>query len=159
VKDVRYINHSASALVQLAARLAPLVERGAEITVEEIQAQLDAGGGGGAEYTYIADMDREDWRRTADPAADGVKYRASAPGEAPAQPTKKYRNSWHATEAGRRGSVLAALAFSKAKTSDGRSLAADLEYGGANAPRPHIRPALVRARVRIAALVRQATGR
>lgn len=153
-KRVRYVDHSGTAIVQLSAGMADLAEAAAAVIVEEIQSEIDAGGAGGREYVYIADRSREDWRRTPDKHAKGEHFRASAPGEAPAQPTLKYRNSWHASSAGRRGRRIVALAFSKAKTSTGESLAAALEYGTERMdPRPHIRKALERAVARIHSMV------
>lgn len=167
-----YIDHSGRALVELVSRLAPLAEMAAEIIVEEIQAEIDAGSPSGRRYYLRRSMEeieaeRKERRRARESGRGEPKgrvrltrtYQASAPGEPPAKPTLRYRNSWHATSAGRRGNVLTALAFSKAKAADGSSLAAALEWGTTRMrPRPHIRPALVRAKARIAQLTRGASA-
>lgn len=176
-KGVRYIDHSGQAIVQLAASLAVLAETAAEIIVEEIAREIEEGSPSGR-FHYVKRHYRErdkavraarrEWTMAARKAKKAglaepkrrrvLKYRlyqASAPGEAPARPTERYARSWHASVAFRRGGSVTALAYSKAKTASGASLAAALEYGeGRMAPRPHIEPALARARTRIAALTR-----
>lgn len=173
--DVRYIDRSGQALVELMAQLAPLAERAAEIIVEEIQKEIDASTPAGRFY-YLPrpfnerrsderaarrefELAQHQAKESGGPAAKRRrvprlrKYQASAPGQPPAKPTLRYRNSWRSTAAGRRGAKVSALAYSKAKMVDGSSLAAALEYGkGRLKPRPHIGAALQRARTRIAAL-------
>lgn len=136
---VRYEDESDRVLLELATEHAPLVEAMAEIVVEEVQAEIDRSTPAGREYP----------RRK----GSKEKRRASAPGQAPAGDI--YRNSWKASEASRSGDVISASAYSKAKTKRTNELLAPmLEYGTPKmAPRPHIRPAVERARQRIERMV------
>jgi hypothetical protein len=177
VDEIRYDDESDAVLVALATEYAPLVEAMAETVVAEIQRELDSAAPSGETY-YIrraAHDFRAEWRRNRREflmasyraAQEGTvapqgpartratrTYIASAPGQPPASPTQRYRNSWHVSKVVRRDDVLIASAFSKAKASDGQPLGVYLEYGTTKMrPRPHIRPALERARERVRQMI------
>lgn len=168
--DVRYEDTSDGVLLALATEYAPLVERMAEIVVEEIQAQIDAGSPSGRRYYLRRSMEeieaeRKERRRARESGRGEPKgrvrltrtYQASAPGEPPAKPTLRYRNSWRVSKVSRRDDQLLCSAYTKARAANGESLGWILEYGTTKmAPRPHIRPALDRASKRIEALVGEA---
>lgn len=180
--EVHYDDESDAVLITLATEYAPLVEAMAGIVVEEIQAQLDAAAPSGEEY-YIRRGShdfRAEWRRNrrefllakrrAEEAGEAAPtgpartrttrtYVASAPGQAPASPTKRYRNSWRTSKVARHDDELVCSAYSKAKASDGHPLGDYLEHGTTKMrPRPHIRVAIQRARERIRQIIGDAGG-
>lgn len=77
----------------------------------------------------------------------------SDPGEAPASPGP-YRRSWKTTRVRVRRHDVVSWVFSLAKTSQGRSLAEELERGDRNAPRPHYRPAAAAVQSRAASIAK-----
>lgn len=136
---VRYEDQSDGVILAIVTEYAPMVEAMAEIIVEEVQRSIDQSAPAGREYQ------RRKGRKE--------KRRASAPGQAPAG--DGYRNSWKVSKASRKGDEVKASAYSKARGKKSNILLAEaLEYGTKNmAPRPHIRPAIERARVRIEQMV------
>lgn len=128
MSGVRYEDMSDRAFVELLLKLSPIVEDMAEVIRQEI-------------YSEISRMDGP-----------------SGPGEAPAVDTDAYRRSWSITSAKRLGDAIVASAFNKQWRDPGGYIAHMLEYGTKHMePRPHILPALERAKKRIDRMTREAS--
>lgn len=94
-------------------------------------------------------------RNPATAAAAGTttgQYRASAPGQPPAERTGEYSNSWIASPAEQDGDHIAAFAYTPEQVgkSGEHNLGLILEYGAPKAsiePRPHVQQAVARVDV------------
>lgn len=139
------------------------VEVAAEIIRDEIVAVINESSPSGRRYAIPGTQPP---RKRDGEWISGKSYRASAPGEPPAEREGLYRASWKATPATVDGNTVRAGVYNTRRVGDDIPLWVILEYGttpivgGLTAtmeiePRPHIRPAVERARPKIQAMLKR----
>jgi len=148
----------------------PLVEATAILVRDQIVQEINESKPAGRMYRIPGTRYRDGKKG---PSAKRGRYRASAPGQAPAEREGIYAARWQFTPAARVGNQVVAHVFNDATVGKQQvPLGAILEYGkkapadgadgdlpagGQNAPRPHIGPALAKAQPKIDALTKEAS--
>lgn len=161
----QYVDLSGPYLDRLHAVLVTrIVEAGAEIIRDEIVAVINESSPTGRRYAIPGTQPP---RRRDGQWLPGKSYRASAPGEPPAEREGLYRASWKSTPAVVEGNTVRAGVFNDRRVGrDDIPLWLILEFGttpivGGDLviqslqPRPHIRPAVERARPKLRQMVQR----